>query len=244
MLVLAIDTSTRQVTAAVGNEAGVVGSITVGGAAAVGPPRDTETLAPALDELLRATSVAPGDLTAIGVGVGPGMFTGLRAGVVSATMLASALELPVAEIASLDAVAQPLLGVAHGLVAAVVDARRAEVYYATYRAGGAWSRAGDDAIGSPADVASELAATDGEPVLLCGDGAARVHAQAPDRFTLAGPAFHAPSPHALVALTCDAVARDELCAPAAVRPRYLRKSDAEINADIRSERAPATARPA
>ncbi len=239
MLVLAVDTSTRQVTTAIGTEAGVLGAFTLGGPAAAGPPRHTETLVPALDELLRTTGVEPGALTAVGVGIGPGMFTGLRAGVVTAAMFARALDVPVAPIPSLDGVAQPLFRVVRGLVVAVVDARRAEVFYAAYRASvnGEWARDTDDAVGRPADVARELEARD-EAIVLCGDAAARVgeHLTDPSRFTLAGSAFAAPSAHALVALTCDAVARDAVCAPADVRPRYLRKSDAEINADIRSER--------
>src|SRR3954467_234065 len=105
MLVLAIDTSTRQVTGAVGNEHGLLGSFAIGGAAASGPPRHTETLVPALAQLLHDTGSDAAALPAVGVGVGPGMFTGLRAGVVSATMLASALGVGVAAIPSLDAVA-------------------------------------------------------------------------------------------------------------------------------------------
>ncbi len=244
MLVLAVDTSTRQVTVALGDELGLLASATVGGIAASGPPRHAEALAPALHELLRAAGVAPGALTAVGVGVGPGMFTGLRAGVVTATMLAHALGLPVAPIASLDAVAHPLGRVTSGLVAAVVDARRAEVYHALFRADErSWSRVTDDAVGRPADVARVLAAR-AEPILLCGDAAERVHAHAgAAAFTCAGGAFAAPLPHALVTLTCDAVSRGAVCAPADALPRYLRRSDAEINADIRSERNPVAAPP-
>ncbi|HEY1737353.1 MAG TPA: hypothetical protein VGI86_01510, partial [Acidimicrobiia bacterium] len=101
------------------------------------------------------------------------------------------------------------------------------------------ARVADDAVVRPADAARGLLERD-EPILLCGDATERVldHAEGTARLGRAGRAFDAPSPHALVALTCDAVAHESLCAPAAVRPRYLRKSDAEINADIRSERNP------
>ena len=241
MLVLALDTSTRQVTVAIGSERGLLGSVTAGGPAASGPPRHTETLTPALDQLLRAVAVTPRDLTAVGVGIGPGMFTGLRAGVVTATMLAGALELPVAPIPSLDAVAWPLGTVASGFVAAIVDARRAEVYHALYRAeSGRLVRVTDDAVARPADVARELlrAPCAASCCVATPPSACTSRPTHTTQLRQAGNAFDAPSPHALVALTCDAVERDALCAPAAIRPRYLRKSDAEINADIRSERNP------
>lgn len=238
MHVLAIDTSTRQVTVALGTEEGVLAATTASPRLGA-PPRHTETLAPAIAGLVDATGIELGALTAVGVGVGPGMFTGLRAGVVTATVLARALGVRVAAIPSLDAVAQPLLEpldrAGDGVVVAVVDARRAEVFFAAYRPDG--TRATDDAVGRPADVADILTARL-EPVLLCGDGARRVYEHAPEQLALAGPEFDAPSPGALVALTCAAVARNDLHDPAAIKPRYLRKSDAEINVDIRSERNP------
>src|SRR6201999_1669310 len=101
---------------------------------------------------------------------------------------------------------------APGLVAAVVDARRAEVYYALYRAEGErLARVTDDAVARPADAAGELLVR-GEPMLVCGDAAARVVEAAGSSAQLcrAGHAFDAPSPHALVALTCEAAERDAL----------------------------------
>ena len=96
-------------------------------------PRHAELLAPAID--VRCAS-RPGSrvdhLSAIAVGVGPGMFTGLRVGVTTAKVLAQALRIPVIPIPSLDLLAYPLRH-SRALVVPAIDARRHEVYYALYR---------------------------------------------------------------------------------------------------------------
>ena len=68
-------------------------------------------------------------VSAIAVGIGPGMFTGLRVGVTTAKVLAQALRVPMIPIPSLDLLAYPLRH-ARGLVVGAIDARRSEIYYA------------------------------------------------------------------------------------------------------------------
>ena len=64
-----------------------------------------EQLAPLIETALGAAGLVRQDLTAIGVGVGPGPFTGLRVGLVTARTLAFVLELPVYGVCSLDVLA-------------------------------------------------------------------------------------------------------------------------------------------
>src|SRR5436190_3709267 len=94
-----------------------------------------EQLAPLIDAVLTGAGIARQDLTAIAVGVGPGPFTGLRVGLVTARTLGFVLEIPVYGVCSLDVVAleAALGGSPVGRQFAVAtDARRKEVYLATY----------------------------------------------------------------------------------------------------------------
>ncbi|GAA2072248.1 tRNA (adenosine(37)-N6)-threonylcarbamoyltransferase complex dimerization subunit type 1 TsaB [Aeromicrobium halocynthiae] len=123
MLLLALDTAGPVVSVAVHDGASVLGSATGEGAMAHG-----ELLAPAIGRALEQAGAAPGDLTDVAVGVGPGPFTGLRVGVVTALSLAQTLGLTTHGVCSLDVVEAGRTG--EYLVA--IDARRREVYWARY----------------------------------------------------------------------------------------------------------------
>ena len=224
MLVLAIDTATPRVAVAIGDNGRVRGEITL-----AGERRHAEQLAPAIAYLCEQTGVRLEQLAALAVGVGPGLFTGLRVGVTTAKVMAQALRVPVVAVPSLDLVAYPLRH-ARRLVAVVVDARRREVFYARYRpVPGGVQRVSDYAVGPAADIVAELAAG-AEEVLLAGNG---VDPYQRDFATLeraerAGPEFEAPSAAALVELATGRIEREEFAAPWDVAPLYLRASDATL----------------
>jgi tRNA threonylcarbamoyl adenosine modification protein YeaZ len=97
--------------------------------------RHGEQLAPLIEAVMADAGIVRQDLTAIAVGVGPGPFTGLRVGLVTARTLAFVLEIPVYGVCSLDVVAieaaQGRSPVGTEFIVAT-DARRKEVYRATY----------------------------------------------------------------------------------------------------------------
>jgi tRNA threonylcarbamoyl adenosine modification protein YeaZ len=131
VLVLAFDTSTPAVSVAVvrsDNE--ILSSLVV-----VEANRHGELLAPMIREALDTADVGPSDLAAIGVGVGPGPFTGLRVGIVTAKAMSDALDIPAYGVCSLDLVADQ-----HGYdgrpFAVMSDARRKQVYWALYDGAG------------------------------------------------------------------------------------------------------------
>lgn len=96
--------------------------------------RHAELLAPMITEVLGAAGVRPAELGAVVVGTGPAPFTGLRAGLVTARVLAFALGVEVHGVCSLDALAaQAFASGLDGEVLVVTDARRREVYAARYR---------------------------------------------------------------------------------------------------------------
>jgi tRNA threonylcarbamoyl adenosine modification protein YeaZ len=138
-LVLAVDTST---TVAVGLARGAE----VLAVAGVADRRlHVEQLTPLVQQCLAEAGVRPRDLDSVVVGLGPGPFTGLRVGIATAQVLASALALPWRGVCSLDVLArQQVLGrpgadlseAAGQDFVVATDARRREVYWARYDADG------------------------------------------------------------------------------------------------------------
>ncbi|HVE63105.1 MAG TPA: tRNA (adenosine(37)-N6)-threonylcarbamoyltransferase complex dimerization subunit type 1 TsaB [Mycobacteriales bacterium] len=119
------------------------------------PHRHVELLAPAVEAVLQAAGCRPRDLGRVAVGVGPGPFTGLRVGLMTARALGHALDVEVVGVGSLDAIAAQVVG---SSVVVVTDARRREVYWAQYAADGvALSPA---AVDKPDALAEHLRASD------------------------------------------------------------------------------------
>src|SRR5690606_25095853 len=100
LVLLALDTATPDVTVALRDDDRVVA--TAGGDH---PMRHGEQLAPAIAEVLAAVDATPRDVTAIAVGTGPGPFTGLRVGIVTARTMAAVLGIPTYGVCTLDVLA-------------------------------------------------------------------------------------------------------------------------------------------
>jgi tRNA threonylcarbamoyl adenosine modification protein YeaZ len=171
MIILAIDTATAAVSVAVHDGARVLAERSTPPS-----PRHAELLAPAIGDALAEVGRTPQDVTAIAVGVGPGPFTGLRVGLVTARVMGHALGVDVHGVCSLDVVAAGAarLGLTGEFVVAT-DARRREVYWGRYVADGVsrdgvsrdgvsgngatgptpgWRRLEGPHVGAPADVKS------------------------------------------------------------------------------------------
>ena len=204
MLVLAFDTATPAVSAALHDGSGILASRLT-----VDPRRHGELLAPMIADVLADAGAARADLTAIAVGVGPGPYTGLRVGLVTARVLGAALGIPVHGVCTLDIIAwQAAEHVAGGFIVAT-DARRREVYHGRYVEGG--RRADGPHVGA-------ATAIDGATSMpAAGDGAR----QYPDAFAaVIEPAY--PDATALAEIVVRG-APGQLTAP---EPLYLRRPDA------------------
>ena len=198
-MLLAFDTATPHVTVALHDGARVVASYE-----SEESMRHGEMLAPGIERVLEEAGAKAADLTGIAVGVGPGPFTGLRVGLVTARTLAFALDVPVRGVCSLDVLAAAAVDEGLAEFAVATDARRKEVYLASY--------AGGRRVSGP-EVVKPGEATD---VPTVGRGA-RLY---PDTFLDARDPEH-PS----AAVLCDVVRRErfELLPP---NPLYLRRPDA------------------
>jgi len=161
VLLLALDTSGTGVGVAVHDGASVVAEVSVPGA-----QKHAEQLMPAVVAALGRAGVDRFALTDLVVGVGPGPFTGLRVGLVTAQVLGLTLALPVHGVCSLDAIAEVVAadvmsagggvggdGTESFLVA--TDARRREVYWARYEVTTGpwpWRRLEGPFVAVPAEV--------------------------------------------------------------------------------------------
>jgi tRNA threonylcarbamoyl adenosine modification protein YeaZ len=209
VLLLAFDTATPAVTVALHDGAGVVAE-----ESAIDARKHGELLAASITSVLRSAGADRADLTALAVGTGPGPYTGLRAGLVTARVLASALGIRLDGICTLDVIADEAVALdgdrdaAAGFLVAT-DARRRELYWARY------SPAGQRICGPNVGAASELPADPpvaGEGALICQELAGRAIApRFPSAVTLAG-------------MAARRLAAGQPPRPA--EPLYLRKPDA------------------
>jgi tRNA threonylcarbamoyl adenosine modification protein YeaZ len=228
VLVLAFDTATPAVTVALHDGTHVLAETTT-----VDARRHGELLASSIDAVLAEAGAGRLDITAVAAGTGPGPYTGLRVGLVTARVLGSALGVPVYGVCTLDVIAAgvAVAGTAAGqefLVA--TDARRREVYWARYDAAG--RRLDGPAVGFPADVAGT--ATEWAAGSLDGPGS-------PDRpglLTAGAGALLYPDvlgqpiePSYPAAGTLAAIAARQLAAGepgSGAEPIYLRRPDARV----------------
>ncbi|GAA5001494.1 tRNA (adenosine(37)-N6)-threonylcarbamoyltransferase complex dimerization subunit type 1 TsaB [Kitasatospora paranensis] len=213
MLLLAFDTATPAVTAAVHDGATVIAE-----SYQVDARRHGELLLPTIGEVLAAAGVDKREITAIAVGVGPGPYTGLRVGLVTAAALGHALGLPVHGVCTLDAIAhQARRDGLTGPFTVATDARRKEVYWASYDADGA--RTAGPSVDRPAELAA--------PERSVGAGALLY----PDTFPGAAGPEHV-SAGALADFAAGELAAGRELLPNS--PLYLRRPDAQVPAGYKA----------
>ncbi|HMC51661.1 MAG TPA: tRNA (adenosine(37)-N6)-threonylcarbamoyltransferase complex dimerization subunit type 1 TsaB [Acidimicrobiales bacterium] len=224
MIVLGIETATVQVCCAVGGVEGVLAEFH-----AARGRRHAETLAPAIQFVCREASISLREVSAVAVDIGPGLFTGLRVGIATAKALAQALRVPMIGLSSLDLLAFATR-YSRRTVLAAIDARRGEVYAATYRpVPGGLQRVSDYQLWRPRDLVLELVAL-GTDCLVVGDGALRYRAlfDGDSRIELGTVGYAYPSASALVELAHPRAIREDFVQPWELAPLYLRQADAEM----------------
>jgi tRNA threonylcarbamoyladenosine biosynthesis protein TsaB len=198
-VLLAFDTATPHVTVALHDGDQVVAEYS-----ASESMRHGEMLAPGIADVLARVGAISQDVTAVAVGVGPGPFTGLRVGLVTARTMGLALDIPVYGVCSLDVIAAEAFDAGLDDFLVATDARRKEVYLASYADG---ARVSGPEVARPADAATDA--------LVVGSGALLY----PEAFPRsAGPQ------HPSATVLCEVVAgeRFPLLDP---EPLYLRRPD-------------------
>jgi len=223
MNVLGIETATAVSSVAIGGERGIVAS-----ASLARGKGHAEFVAPAVKQIARDAGIELRSLTGVAVGLGPGLFTGMRVGVATAKTMAQALRLPIVGIPSLDVLAY---GVRHSsrLICAAIDARRGEVFAAFYRqVPGGIQRLSDYRAWPPDQLAAEVESRS-QDTLFVGDGALLYKDRLPHaRSEYASYAHAFPTAGALVELSLPRFVREDNDALLELEPLYVRKTDAEI----------------
>jgi tRNA threonylcarbamoyl adenosine modification protein YeaZ len=212
VLVLALDTATPAVTAGVVEVAPDRTGATATRAVrvTVDARKHGELLMPEALAACAEAGVALADIDAVVVGTGPGPFTGLRVGMVTAAALGDALDVPVHGVCSLDAIAAEAAE-AGGPLFVVTDARRREVYWAAYSGGVRLTRPHVEAPAALVARIPELGAVAAAGACAAGTG---LRVVAPE----------APGPGGLVACAVDALRAG--VRPGPLEPLYLRRPDA------------------
>ena len=143
VLILGLESATAQVGCAIGGHEGVLAS-----SHSARGKRHAENLTPAIEFVCRQARVELSEISCVAVDNGPGLFTGLRVGVASGKAIAQALRVPMIAVSSLDLLAFPLR-FTDRRIAAVIDARRGEVFWAFYRqVPGGIQRVSEPTVGS------------------------------------------------------------------------------------------------
>jgi tRNA threonylcarbamoyl adenosine modification protein YeaZ len=207
VLLLAFDTATPAVTVALHD-----GQRVLAETATVDARRHGELLAPSIAKVIADAGAEPRDLTGIAVGVGPGPFTGLRVGLVTARVFGRTLDVPVHGLCTLDVLARAAAGAAAGReFLAVTDARRKELYWGRYS--GTGERLDGPSVDRPADLPPDLPVAGQAVSLYPGQ--------------LGEPIWpEHPSAAVLVVLAAERLAAGAGLLPP--EPLYLRRPDAQI----------------
>lgn len=222
MRIFALETSARAVSVA----------LTENGKVLASAYQDTglthsRTLMPLAESVLRNVGLSARDMDAFAVAAGPGSFTGIRIGVAAAKGLALGAERPAVGVSTLAALARNVAS-ADALIIAAMDARRSQIYEASFRAhNGALERLTPDRALALSELADELSG-ETAPIIVVGDGAALCAAYLNGR----GVQCRTAPPNLVmqnavsVALEAEALPESAFVTAQELRPVYLRPPQA------------------
>ena len=227
-LVIVFDTSNEKVVIGVGEvdielaEANLIDEVSLDSKRA-----SNQKLLPEIDNIFKKNSLNKTDIKFVGVGKGPGSFTGVRIALATAKGICSALNVPLLGISTLDAIAENarLQGFTGDLLV-VADAMRGEIYPVSYNVGdSAIERKNADKVVKPDAFLEEM--SEAKKVFVAGDGLVKFRDKFEDRFIILDESYWHPTGKSLLTLMAANIAHVQDAS--SVLPVYTRLSDAEEN---------------
>lgn len=226
MKIIAIDSSGLTATVAIATEDTMVAEYTVNY-----KKTHSQTLLPMLDEIKKMTELDLDEVDAVAVAKGPGSFTGLRIGSATAKGLGLALDIPIIEVPTVDALAMNMWG-SPDVICPIMDARRHQVYTGFYE----FDKAGDlvvihEQFAEDIVKVTEMLNDIGRPVVFLGDGVpgskSKIEENIRVPFKYAPPHMSRQRAGALAALAVIYLGQGKTVSAADHKPEYLRMSQAE-----------------
>jgi tRNA threonylcarbamoyladenosine biosynthesis protein TsaB len=224
MKILALDTATKSCSVAVMNAGSLAAELIT-----LNDETHSKHLMKLVRKVLEMASLGVGELEGLAVTIGPGSFTGLRIGISTIKGMAHALDKPVVGISSLDALAWQCVDCSF-LICALLDARKGEVYSATYRfRDKTLTQISREAATTPIAAVEAIK----EPCIFIGNGAELYRGDITTK--LGDCAYFAPEGQHIIRassvgfLSMQRFITHDTIDVASLVPHYIRKSDAELN---------------
>lgn len=232
--VLGIDTSSIVATVAVAEETRLIAEYYI-----ESEKNHSEKLIPVIKAMLEECGLQPTCIDAVAVAKGPGSFTGLRIGVVTAKGFAFASNIPIIGINTLDGLAYNA-AIFGGLICPILNALRGNVYTALFRSkNGGIERLSEYKVLHIDDVLKRVDEYS-EPVVFLGDGVPLFRSEIKrvlgNNAKIAPPMLFMPRASSIAALGIEGLKRGEGESAFSLMPFYLRKSQAEIQLERKKGR--------
>jgi len=224
MKILAVDTATKSCSVAIIEAGSLSAELTT-----LKDQTHSKHLMELIHNGLGMSGFSAADLDGLAVTIGPGSFTGLRIGVSTIKGLAHALNKPVVGISSLDALAWQCADRSY-LICPLLDARKGEVYSATYRYNhDTLTQKSPEKAGAPEAAVQKIK----EPCVFIGSGAQlyrkRLSTALGDLAHFAPKSQNIIRASSVACLSMERFETHDTVAAVDLVPHYIRKSDAELN---------------
>ena len=165
MIILAFDSTAKAASVAVSDDEKLLAVYTIDNGLT-----QSELLLPMAENMLKSLKLTFADVSLLAVSVGPGSFTGVRIGTALVKGIAFGRNVPCVELSTLDGLCENLAGL-RGILVPCMDARRSQVYTATYSSDGKKiEKLTEDRAIPIEELANELKGYEGTPIYLVGDG--------------------------------------------------------------------------